>query len=293
MGSACSSNQQPANADANVEMPVDLVSPVMTAVAVPMQGGAEPTNAQVNPMDRKSHDAAAMSVQEAPAQEKPVANAEDCIKCIPAGWSECVNCDVTHELVREGVYRDLRTGEVIVDSNHGIVEHRTSQTQPAVHPEQIMYEEAPIHENIEQVSAPVPYTQPPMAPESPAHQMADEGGNNNIFVGAVAIHRGEDIDEMAQEPVAYEEPVAEQAEELPQAPLAAMDRGESMDYELGGEQSENAPEPEKKRKRKKKRSRGLPRKSRGGVGRHPEGARPGKQRRRRKEGKDRSGKWFK
>merc|ERR1719219_1311587 len=42
---------------------------------------------------------------------------------LPDGWKRA-NCDdfpystVTHEMVREGVFRDLRTGELIIDSEH-------------------------------------------------------------------------------------------------------------------------------------------------------------------------------
>merc|ERR1719495_638389 len=50
---------------------------------------------------------------------------------LPTGWEASAHCDdlpistVTHEMVREGVFRDLRTGELIMDSEHI---HRSSSS---------------------------------------------------------------------------------------------------------------------------------------------------------------------
>merc|ERR1719495_990849 len=51
---------------------------------------------------------------------------------LPTGWKASAHCDdlpistVTHEMVREGVFRDLRTGELIMDSEHI---HRSSSSE--------------------------------------------------------------------------------------------------------------------------------------------------------------------
>merc|ERR1719445_1767576 len=87
-------------------------------------------------------------------------------QAVASDWQECASCDVTHVVVSEGVYRDIRTGEMIVDSNV----HRSSQTQPMVH-EQVMYEEAPVQEIIEEAPAPAPFAHAP-APMAPMAPMA-------------------------------------------------------------------------------------------------------------------------
>merc|ERR1719229_617413 len=172
---------------------------------------------------------------------------------------------------------------MIVDSNV----HRTSQTQPIVH-EQVVYEDAPVQEIIEEAApAPEPFHHEPMAPmgapmgQEP-HAPAHNGEGNNLIIGAMAVRRGDDVDDM--EAPAPEEPAA--PENLGRGTFQPKPRDEdyrvyprqgepSVAGSVGGEPSEDvqaaqAEQPEKRRKKrgKKKRSRGLPRLSRGNMD-HP------------------------
>jgi len=231
MGQACASKQS--NVPGENQPDMGMVSPVMIAQKVdvqPLAGGAanaEPMKAQAaaaavasreaSPMDMPQPNNAMAMAQNSMEMAMPAAEVVPMAQPAGAdGWATCNNCDVTHEVVSEGVYRDLRTGEMVVDSQV----HRNSQTQPVVHEQvwsgksrprgrvrtSVMYEDAPVQEIIEEAVAPAPYTHAPRAPlaqEAPAH---DEG--NNIIVGAMAVRRGADVDDMAapqqEEPAAPE-----------------------------------------------------------------------------------------
>lgn len=270
MGQACASKQN-ANAAEAANADMGVASPVMIAQKVDLQApapagaentmNAEPMKAQAAAAAIASRDASPMpmahggNTMEAAAalNNQAVAMAQPmAVQPVAENWQECTNCDVTHEVVSDGVYRDIRTGEMVVDSNV----HRTSQTQPIVHPEQVMYEEAPVQEIIEEAVAPAPYTHAPMAPMgqpmAPMAQAAPAHNNegNNIIVGAMAVHRGDDVDEMEQPPQP-EEPAApeNQMGDYPEMELAYADH-------VGGEPSEEVQaEPEKRRKKRGKKKR--------------------------------------